>query len=281
MSRCSRKRSVGWYVLAFIIVIAPLLLLTNLSQYIPSELSLSDEEGLVSKGNSDDVVVGASIKHEGLEPEYIKLSYNNAVKEIHQRIEHEHILFVLKFTLVGAVLSVLFKNSIYGSARLVEKNDDAVRLQPAIVCWAAIAISAVVDVRMQVNLAVIRDLGIWVNSLEDAILVSGVKGWETYFRESPLLTNAYSPLMLTDRQLLTWLLYVVTVYWFVLKPEQPDKANLFPFLLCLLLFGFVGLHFYYRIPNGFVFYIPSFVAVTVISCLACYFLLNARERSGN
>jgi len=168
-----------------------------------------------------------------LEPEYLKLSYNNAVKEIHQRIEHEHILFVLKFTLVGAVLSVLFKNSIFGSARLVEKNDDAVRLQPAIVCWAAIAISAVVDVRMQVNLAIIRDLGIWVKSLEDAILVSGVKGWETYFHESPLLTNAYSPLMLTDRQLLTWLLYVVTVYWFVFKPTLCYCNNYFLWFLLL------------------------------------------------
>ncbi len=280
----NNKRPLYKLVLSVILIIAPLFLLTDFPKLINENDEQIKIDCLVLKTDEEkDKANNVSEVYKNLESDYLKLSYSNAVKEVQKRIEHEHLLFVLNFTLVGAVLSILFKNNILSSPRDKPENiiDKSEKLSPAIICWAAIAVSAIVDVRMLVNLDIIKDLGGWVHCLENNILTSGVKGWETYFANSPLLSSGWSPLLLMDRQLLTWVLYVFTIFSFVIYKNRAFENHLLPFLLCILLFGFVGLHFYFRVENGFWFYIPFFIVITTISCFAYSQLINIDSTQAN
>lgn len=65
-----------------------------------------------------------------------------------------------------------------------------------------------------------------------------------------MISSPASPFLLSDRQLLTWVLYSVTLYVFVIKPNKMNSqdalwATYIPLILCFVLFGLVGIHFYY------------------------------------
>lgn len=247
-------------VYGVILIVLPLLIITDLPKIIENLVGCDCFEEIPSSGVSD--VNNISITNSALEGQYLIASYNNAVNEIQNRIDQEHLLFVLKFTLVGAVFGVLFRKGI-------GVNDE--NIHPSLFCWAAVCISTIVDARMLVNVDIIQEHGRWINTIEQVVLTSGLHGWETFYSSSPLFNNELSSLLLMDRQLLTWVLYATTVYVFVVKKRGELSTHAGPFLLCFVLFGFLGLHFYFRFSNGLQVFIPLFVIVV----LAAWYLFSA------
>jgi hypothetical protein len=170
--------------------------------------------------------------------------YKAVVEEIRLRIEKEHHLYLLKFTYVGAVLASLFKLSAQSSGS-----------QPArikMVClWATVAVAAIMDVRMTFNTVIISNLGGWGNNLEEALLGSTqALGWEHYFHaHSILFEKPLTMVQLIDRELLTWVLFVVALADSVLaiKPADADNRGLWMEIgrpasaLCLFLSALTGL----------------------------------------
>ena len=255
-----------------IIIILPLLLLMNIPGFFKD--NDSDLENKTSTAQTDTTQNSSKKFVENAkkyEKEYLIKSYQNAVTEIQKRIEHEHLLFVLKFTLVGAVLGVLFKvltfqrptpNDTTSDAEVSDSSPSSAYL---FFC-CAIAVSAILDVRMLFNLNIIIELGGWVHSLETHILTSGITGWETYYKESKLLNTWASPILLMDRQLLTWVLYIATVYQFIIHTENSAKSHIAPFLICLVLFSFVGQYFYYSTDYGNLYFVFCISVITL-----CYY----------
>src|SRR5205823_7343786 len=106
--------------------------------------------------------------------------YDTVVAEIRWRNEKEHDLYILKFSLIGAVLGAI---SFYkGRDRYNRFNGPEV----ALCFWAAVAVAAIIDVRLMFNAVIIADLGKWVQTLEGAVLPRDIKGWEQLFSESQL-----------------------------------------------------------------------------------------------
>jgi len=264
---------------SLVLMIAPLLLMIDLpnffcgDEYIVCKDIAGEKTESESPGLSDDIR-GKLERYKNLEPDFLMRSYENAVKEIRDKINHEHQLFILKFSLVGAVLGFLFVN--YRSTKMIGDNGDLSPLREFCV-WASVAVAAIVDVRTFFNVNITQELGMWIRSVEPYILASGVQGWETYFfSESSLLNAPSSILVRMDRQLLTWVLYIVVTYQFVIlrgeKTQSSVWRDLLPLLLCIILFGFVGHNFYYHLDGGFTFYILFFLFIMAISSAAYCFI---------
>lgn len=181
-------------------------------------------------------------------------------REIQARIQHEHLLFVLKFTVVGAVLGLIFRSNSTkpGLDELTAAKSFSGILTPgmALVCWSAVGVSAIIDVRIFFNAALIHEAGAWVRVLEDGMTAATVPGWETALAASEMWRSRAYPLLVADRQLLTWVLYLVTLYLFVPR-DLPGNRGLQRELLklaagalpiCVLLFSLVGLSFHVGHP---------------------------------
>ena len=201
--------------------------------------------------------------------------YDNVTTEIHNRLDYEHQLFVLKFTVAGAVLGVIFIYLFKCHHRTTEtageeKPDDEAKgtfwdqlmLTPgaSVVCWVAVAISAIIDARTYYNTSIIRELGAWALKIESYFTAPGLPGWELHIQTANLFNTEVTPFLLMDRQLLTWLIYIATVMVFVPTiSEETSKnrneigINLFNYAsyalpLVIILFGIAGGHFYYNCP---------------------------------
>jgi hypothetical protein len=183
------------------------------------------------------------------------------VKEIQTRIEEEHLLFVLKFSLVGAALGLLFRDMVHARTRAGEKSLTTLLRSPtaAALCWAAVGVAAIVDVRLLFNIQIIGELGAWVRTVEHALLPRKMPGWEEFFQtRSVLWTSPVSPLLRIDRQLLTWALYLTVYYAFAIRARHDQKDDdvmlvvrvALPTIYCL--FALVGLCHYARTAPAFI-----------------------------
>jgi hypothetical protein len=180
--------------------------------------------------------------------EFLLKEYDTAVREIRLRVDAEETLFALKFTMVGAVLAAMF---------YMHRREDETPAHPsfrspwaATCCWAAVLVGAVIDIRRQFNVGVMVQLGTWVHWVEDLMLPSDVLGWEQFIPTSQLWSSTLYPLLRLERELVTWILYVVTLTMFVPnRDEQPDLLLLrLSRLFCCLsicLFGLNSLHYRY------------------------------------
>jgi hypothetical protein len=94
--------------------------------------------------------------------------YKVATAEILARIEHHQTLFTLKFTIVGAILALLFsllnKNAVEDFESFVRKRRSAVFFS------AALFASVVIDAQLRNNIDMIVTLGDWVRSALRAFL---------------------------------------------------------------------------------------------------------------
>ncbi len=178
--------------------------------------------------------------------------YKTATGEIRLRIEHEHTMIALKFTLVGAVLGVI----LYAQQKSTTAAESPIRSTwAALCCWAAIVVSAIVDLRRQTNVDAIAQLGNWVGSIESQFL-PGPIGWEHYVADrNPFWSSPFYPLLRVERELLTWALYLLAIMLFVPHRDDEDAkaidgiARLFG-SVTFVLFGLYALHFHYQRPPG-------------------------------
>ena len=178
--------------------------------------------------------------------------YKTVAGEIRLRLEHEHTMIALKFTLVGAVLGVI----LYAQQKSTTPPESPIHSTwAALCCWAAIVVSAIVDLRRQTNVDAIAQLGNWIGSIESRLL-PGSTGWEQFIAaQNPFWGSRFYPLLRLERELLTWALYLLAITLFV--PHRGDEdvrvtdviARLFG-SVTFLLFGLYALHFHYQQPPG-------------------------------
>jgi hypothetical protein len=179
---------------------------------------------------------------------FLEKEYDTAVREIRLRVDNEETLFALKFTMVGAVLAAMF----YMHRREDEGAPPSFRSPwAATCCWAAVLVGAVIDIRRQFNVDVMVQLGTWVHQVEDLLLPDAILGWEQFIPTSELWSSPIYALLRLERELVTWILFVVTVAMFVPnRGEKPDFLLLrLSRLFCCLsmfLFGLNSLHYHYQ-----------------------------------
>jgi hypothetical protein len=210
--------------------------------------------------------------------ELILKEYDAAVQEIRLRLEQEHVLFTLKFTFFGALL---------GSAALVLGKKDGGLFSPgvAVAWWGAVAVAAILDLRLQLNTQIIVDHGQWVRTLEQGDLLPplGTKGWEDFYASSPVRTDQHKLLSLLlnlDRPLLKWLLFVVTLYACIISRQEDHHPELlavskYAMPVCFLLFGLSSLsHYSMRITS-----LSAVLVITILSAVGAFFWVRSYESS--
>src|SRR3954454_15188643 len=74
--------------------------------------------------------------------QFLDKEHDNVVEEIRRRIEHEHLLFALKFALVGGILYALLQGVFGRGEGRIERNAFV-----ALIVWAAVVAAAIVDLR--------------------------------------------------------------------------------------------------------------------------------------
>jgi hypothetical protein len=156
--------------------------------------------------------------------EFLSKEYENAVKEIQGRIEQENSLFGLKFTLVGAILALLFTSYLKGGAEKADVPDSKSSTRrdlftspvAACFCWAAVITSAIIDSRIHYHQAVTTALGTWIEThVEPVQLGHGMVGWESYIvSESVMFNSRAYALLRVNANLLTLVLFGATAFIF-------------------------------------------------------------------
>lgn len=141
--------------------------------------------------------------------------------EIAHRLELEHLLFALKFVLVGGTLYVLFQQAFQESNSRFPRTEFA-----ALVSWAAVVAAAIVDLRLAMNATFISTLGGWVRQYEQLRLGKGgvILGWEAFLADH-LLSRWYYPFLLVSSQILTALLFCLTAALFFLAAERTSQRS--------------------------------------------------------
>ncbi len=101
--------------------------------------------------------------------------YGNAVKEIQTRLQQENVLFAMKFSLVGAILGLMFNSAIKSQSRLksssVENSTITQEMKSdknlffvnnwttiALFCWAATITSAIICIIVMLLLVLVLGL---------------------------------------------------------------------------------------------------------------------------
>lgn len=227
--------------------------------------------------------------------EFLLYQYNATAKEIQERLQFEHLLFALKLAAAGAIIALISQHyrskadigrqhtSVDADERALMKSRGA-----ALCCWIAVCVCQIIDIRLQSNTRVIMDIGLWVrNCLETCLVGTPIVGWETYFSEMGHHKGPFSLLLNMERQLFTWVLFVLTVFVFVYMPKiathmtEKDAEALLRIArrilpLIIALFGWTGFYFYVGIRwvnYGYVLLVPLFVCLGVL-CVAQISKLN-------
>lgn len=188
--------------------------------------------------------------------------YEHAVKEIHDRLGQESGLFALKFTLVGAVLLMVF-----GAGRDRAVKDRVIQRIPssppaAVFFWVAVTTSGIVDTRILFHVGVIVTLGQWIRAhVEPVMLGNWTTGWETFVPDSDFFSERLQiyPLLRLNVLLLTLLLFTVALCIFFWRPTAVDpkgatRERLATDISCggafvsLGVFFLTGIHYHYGEP---------------------------------
>jgi hypothetical protein len=154
--------------------------------------------------------------------EFLEKEHENVVSEIKMRLEHEHLLFSLKFGLVGAILWAFLQTPSKTGSRF-----DTTPFA-ALAAWSAVIAGAIVDLRVTANQSFIMTLGGWSRQYDELALgANGAKlGWEAFLADN-LLSQPYYPALRVSGQILTALLFCVTASLFLMRSErtQDPKAT--------------------------------------------------------
>ena len=142
------------------------------------------------------------------------------VSEIKMRLEQEHLLFSLKFGLVGAILWAFLQTP--------SKTGTRVDTTPfaALAAWSAVVAASIVDLRVMANQSFLVTLGGWTRQYEQLALgPNGAPlGWEAFVADN-LLSQPYYPALRVSGQILTALLFCVTSSIFLMRPEGNTDAR--------------------------------------------------------
>lgn len=143
------------------------------------------------------------------------------VAEIRLRIEQEHLLFALKFVLVGGILWAFLQTAFRQTESEFERTPFG-----ALAAWAAVLAASIVDLRVMSNQTFLITLGGWTRQYEQLTLGSnGAQlGWEAFLADN-LLSKSYYPALRVSGQILTVLLFCVTALLFLVREDGKNDRN--------------------------------------------------------
>jgi len=204
----------------------------------------------------------------------LEKEYEGIVAEIKLRIEHEHLLFSLKFGLVGAILWAFLQTPAKTSSHF-----DATPFA-ALAAWSAVVAAAIVDLRVMANQSFLVTLGGWTRQYEQLVLGSNGAplGWEAFLADN-LLSEPYYPAVRVSGQILTALLFCVTSSIFLMRPEgQSDlrttRISAAGAIVSIIIMVMAALSIR-RDRNAMLLYISAGVAAMGVAALLAH---AARER---
>ncbi len=158
------------------------------------------------------------------ESDFVLEEYKTVAAEIRERMSHENILFALKFTLVGAIIWLLF--SVFG-----RREHDFERFahdrRAAVFFMAALLSNAVVDSRLRFNARIVESLGDWVWCLEGSLVGKTARVaamWE-HFLHLQLDAGSF-PIMRHFCHSLTPILFAVALYLFVVVARSIHRSTM-------------------------------------------------------
>ena len=147
--------------------------------------------------------------------EMLDKEHEAIVAEIRLRIEQEHLLFALKFVLVGGILWAFLQTAFRQTTSGFERTPFA-----ALAAWAAVVAASIVDLRAMANQTFLVTLGGWTRQYEQLTLGSNGSqfGWEAFLADN-LLSKSHYPALRVNGQILTALLFCVTALLFLVRVE--------------------------------------------------------------
>lgn len=204
-----------------------------------------------SSKNNDDAIF--KLKNDQFSQSFILKQYETATQEIQMRLEQEKVLFIMKFSLIGAILAVLFYSHIIKATdkeETINKKDEyvaAFRTSAfvAMICWGAVITSSIVDLRLLFNSKFLVQIGSWIrNVVEPVMLVSSEKGWENQVIN--LTHSRVYPVLCLNWNLLTLILFV-SAFWIFQpgKDQTTSKICCFGSCITFLIFCLIGIHYHY------------------------------------
>jgi hypothetical protein len=146
--------------------------------------------------------------------EFDLAAYKTATEEIRERISQEQLLFALKFSIVGGILFALFSLS-----KTDQFEDFIQRRRTAVFFSAGILASVIIDIRLRFDIQMVEILGKWISTVEANLHVTAEAGflpWELFLKDEMHFVGL--PVMRCFSLSLTALLFLVTVYLFVVVP---------------------------------------------------------------
>jgi hypothetical protein len=172
-----------------------------------------------TESSSDEADLQALVMWRNAPPEgktFLEKQYETVVAEIRQRIEEEHLIFALKFALVGGILYAAVQ-------RILSRDQGTLERTPAtaLVTWAAVVVAAVVDWRISGNQSILSALGAWVGRYEKVQLGAAAGlGWEAF-----LAKRAAHPAVRLSGQMLTALLFAFSGAVFLTRRKTEDDPT--------------------------------------------------------
>ena len=97
--------------------------------------------------------------------EFLDKEYETVVGEIARRVEQEHLLFALKFGIVGGILYTFLQEAFRRGNMQYQRSAFG-----ALVAWAAVVVSTIVDLRIAANQSFLVTLGGWTRQYEELSL---------------------------------------------------------------------------------------------------------------
>ena len=154
--------------------------------------------------------------------QFLEKEHEVVVEEIRRRIEHEHLLFTLKFALVGGILYALLQ-AVFGRGEArVERTAFA-----ALIVWAAVVAAAIVDLRTMANQSFLVTLGGWARQYAELRIGANAVdlSWEAFLANN-LLSQPHYPALRVSGQILTALLFAFNGSLFLLRKESDNDPTI-------------------------------------------------------
>lgn len=150
--------------------------------------------------------------------QFLEKEHEVVVEEIRRRIEHEHLLFALKFALVGGILYALLQGVFGRGEAGIERTAFA-----ALIVWAAVVAAAIVDLRTMANQSFLVTLGGWARQYAELrVGANGVDlAWEA-FLANKLLSQPYYPALRVSGQILTAFLFAFSGSLFLVRKDSDN-----------------------------------------------------------
>jgi predicted neutral ceramidase superfamily lipid hydrolase len=153
--------------------------------------------------------------------DFLDKEYETVVAEIGRRIEQEHLLFALKFGIVGAILYTFLQEAFRRGNMQYQRSAFG-----ALVAWAAVLVASLVDLRIAANQSFLITLGGWTRQYEELKLGANAVhlGWEAFLADQ-LLSQSYYPALRVSGQVLTVFLFAFTSALFFLPKDNDNDSR--------------------------------------------------------